>query len=312
MEVLAEGLRFPEGPIALADGSVVLVEIESGHLTRVSADGAVERVAHCGGGPNGAALGPDGRIYVCNNGGFEWHEVPVPGVDQPMLFPGDQPAGYIGGRIQTVDLATGAVEDLYTECDGVPLLGPNDLVFDAHGGFYFTDLGKGHPAAIDRGAIYYAIADGSKITKAAGPMITPNGCGLSPDGSRLYAAETLPGRVWWWQVVAPGVLEGGLTLAGSGGGNFLYATGEYHLYDSLAVEAGGNVVVATLIAGALTVISPEGALVDLVDLPDGDPMTTNVCFGGDDHRTAFVTKSAFGRLYRLDWPRAGLRLNHSG
>ena len=69
---IASGLRFPEGPIAMADGSVVLVEIARGTLSRVTPAGKVEVIAELGGGPNGAALGPDGKVYVCNNGGFNW------------------------------------------------------------------------------------------------------------------------------------------------------------------------------------------------------------------------------------------------
>ena len=66
--------------------------------------------------------------------------------------------------IQRVDLNTGAVSTLYAECDGRPLRGPNDIVFDDKGGFYFTDLGKTRAHDVDRGGIYYALADGSSIT----------------------------------------------------------------------------------------------------------------------------------------------------
>jgi len=107
--VIAQGLRFPEGPIAMPDGSVLLVEIERGTLSRVTPDGRVEVVATPGGGPNGAAIGPDGKVYLCNNGGFEWHELKTGG-----KRPGHQPADYSGGRIERVDLKTGQVEVLYT------------------------------------------------------------------------------------------------------------------------------------------------------------------------------------------------------
>ena len=80
------------------------------------------------------------------------------------------------------------------------------------------------------------------------------------------------------------------------------------LFDSLGVDADGNVVVATLVTGALTVISPGGEVLDQVTL--GDPMVTNVCFGGDDLRTAYATLSGTGRLVSFDWPRPGLRLNY--
>ena len=98
---IASGLMFPEGPVAMPDGSVLLVEIRRGTLSRVTAHGRVEVVADLGGGPNGAAIGPDGRCYVCNNGGFEWHDY------GGVFVPGEQAADYSGGRIEAVDLATG-------------------------------------------------------------------------------------------------------------------------------------------------------------------------------------------------------------
>ena len=175
IRTLAEGLEFPEGPVALGDGSVVVVEIAAGRLTRVMPGGAKTVAARPGGGPNGAAIGPDGKCYVCNNGGFEW--LVEGGRRRPIL----QASDYAGGRIERVDLATGAVECLYRTVGEVPLKGPNDLVFDRHGGFYFSDLGKVRAREMDRGAVYYAKADGSAITEVAFPMVTPNGVGLSPD-----------------------------------------------------------------------------------------------------------------------------------
>ena len=72
MRVIASDLDFPEGPVVLPDGSVLLVEIRAQQLTRVWPDGRKQIVAKIPGGPNGAAIGPDGQCYVCNNGGFGW------------------------------------------------------------------------------------------------------------------------------------------------------------------------------------------------------------------------------------------------
>jgi gluconolactonase len=303
IRTLAEGLEFPEGPVALADGSVLLVEIAAGALTRIGADGTKTVVARPGGGPNGAAIGPDGKCYLCNNGGFEWIRDDA-GHLRPFMIAKD----YAGGRIERVDLATGAVEVLYRACGEVPLKGPNDIVFDAHGGFYFTDLGKVRAREMDRGAVYYAKADGSFITEVAFPMMTPNGIGLSPDGKTLYVAETDAARLWAFAVEAPGVVRkepwpsphGGRILAGMGG---------YQRFDSLAVQGDGRVCVATLINGGVTVISPDGRHVEHHPMPD--PMTTNICFGGPDRKTAYLTLSWSGRLVAVDWPTPGLQLNYT-
>jgi len=301
LEEIATGLRFPEGPVALADGSILVVEVERGTLTRIEADGHKEVVAETGGGPNGAAIGADGKCYLCNNGGFNWHE------DEQGLRPVLQADDYSGGRIERVDLESGHVEVLYTHAGDIALKGPNDIVFDAYGGFWFTDLGKVRVNDQDRGRVFYANADGSSCREAIYPLVTPNGIGLSADGTLLYVAETEPCRLWEFRVSAPGEIHkepwpsphGGRLLAGPGG---------YQRFDSLAVDAGGHVCVATLINGGITMVSADGARVEHVSMPD--LYTTNLCFGGPELRTAYVTLSMGGRLVATEWPRPGLALNY--
>jgi gluconolactonase len=301
MREIATGLRFPEGPIAMADGSVVLVEIARGTLSRVAPDGSVSVVAECGGGPNGSAIGPDGKVYVCNNGGcFEWQEL------MGMTFPGSPPpAAWKGGSIQRVDLDTGAVETLYTESSSGPLRAPNDIVFDTSGGFWFTDHGVRLDRASDRTGLHYAKADGSSCVEVVFPLDAPNGVGLSPDGATLYAAETHTGRVWAWDVPEPGVATGSNPL-GPGGAALLCGLPGFQLFDSLGVDGDGWVCVATLVNGGITAISPDGAQVEHTPTPD--PLTTNICFGGDGLRTAYITLSGTGKLVATDWPRPGLAL----
>lgn len=299
--VIADGLRFPEGPVAMPDGRVLVVEIERGTLTRVHPDGGKEVMAEPGGGPNGAAIGPDGACYLCNNGGFKWHE------DAAGLRPILQADDYSGGRIERVDLTTGAVTVLYTHCNGVPLRGPNDIVFDAHGGFWFTDLGKVRDHDMDRGRVYYARADGSHIVQAAFPFFAPNGIGLSPDGGTLYVAETPTARVWAFELSKPGEIAK-RPWPSPNGGWLLTGSATYQTFDSLAVDAEGNVCVATLMNGGITVISPDGSRVE--HLPFPDIYTTNICFGGEGLRTAYLTLSSTGRLIETRWPTAGLALNY--
>ena len=294
---VATGLRFPEGPVAMADGSIVLVEIEQGRITRVRPDGAKDVIATPGGGPNGLAIGPDGKLYCCNNGGFVYHE------NNGLLAPGGQPDDYSGGRIERIDLATGTMEVLYRDGDfGCSLRGPNDIVFDDAGGFWFTDHGKTRERERDRTGIFYARADGSLLKEVIFPSENPNGVGLSPDGKRLYVAETFTCRLMAFDVTGPGEIASpsGMPLYRPAGGKW---------FDSLGVEECGNICVATIGECGISVISPTGELVEFV--ATDDIFTTNICWGGDDMCDAYVTCSGTGRLVKTRWPRPGLRLHYS-
>src|SRR5207237_266567 len=156
LKQIASGLRFPEGPVAMSDGSVVLVEIER--------------------------------------------------------------------------------ETLYDSCDWMKLRGPNDLVFDDAGGFWFTDLGKTRDRDMDRGAVYYAKADGSLIKEAIFPLERPNGIGLSPDERTLYVVETPTARCWAFKLSAPGQIESANGPYRGEKGTVITGLGGYQMFDSLAVD----------------------------------------------------------------------------
>ncbi len=296
---VANGLRFPEGPVAMPDGSVILVEIEAGRITRIRPDGSEETVATPGGGPNGLAIGPDGKLYCCNNGGFRYTE------RDGYLTPHGQPDDYSGGRIERIDLATGVVEVLYRDGDhGCTLRGPNDIVFDRHGGFWFTDHGKTRERTRDVTGIFYAKADGSSLKEVIFPSENPNGIGLSPDGDTLYAAETFTCRLQAFRITAPG--EVNQTAGPAGPAIPLHRPAGFKWFDSLGVEEGGNICVATIGESGITVVSPAGEPVEFVPTPD--VFTTNICWGGADRRTAYITLSGSGRLVSCRWPRPGLAL----
>ena len=305
-ELIADGLRFPEAPVVMPDGSVIVTEIAAGRITRCWPGGRRQVVAATGGGRNGLAIGPDGALYCCNNGGFNWNEV------NGYLAPHGIASDYSGGRIERVDLDTGAVQTLYKSGDhGVTLRGPNDIVFDTSraggGGFWFTDHGKVDYAARchDIVGIFYAHADGRFIEEVIFPSNNPNGIGLSPDGKTLYAAETYTCRLMAFNVIAPGKVDG---AAGPGGpGIPVYRPAGYKFFDSLAVEASGNICVATIGECGISVVSPDGTLVDFV--VTDDVFTTNIAFGGADMRDAYITLSGSGRLVKMRWPRPGLVLD---
>jgi gluconolactonase len=302
LRTIATGLRFPEGPVAMADGSVIVTEIAAGRITRCRPDGTTEVVAETGGGPNGAAIGADGALYVTNNGGcFDWHE------RMGLTFPGSPPpASYPGhGCLQRVDLDTGEVTVVHESCDGRPLRAPNDLVVDASGGIWFTDHGVRSERTSDRTGVYWSSPDGSEIREVAFPLDAPNGIGLSPADDKLYVAETHTGRLWSWAVGGPGQLSAENPL-GPGGADLIGDPGGYKLFDSLAVDGEGWVCVATLgFTPGVTAFSPDGSQVEHVATQD--PLTTNICFGADG--TAYVTLSGTGQLIAFDWHRKPGRLH---
>jgi len=285
----------------MEDGSILVVEMRGKTLTRVQPNGDKRVVAELAGGPNGAAIGPDGRCYICNNGGFEFSPV------GSTLLPGIAPADYAGGWIEAVNLETGQTEVIYRTCGDIELRGPNDLVFDQHGGFWFTDMGKIMARQRDRGAVFYARIDGSFIRQVIFPLDGPNGIGLSPDDCTLYVAESWTGRVWSYDITGPGQIrkfdgpmpwERGRLLAGMTG---------YSMLDSLAVDRAGNVCVADIPYGGISVISRDGERIEQHAMPDA--FVTNICFGGPELRTAYVTLSSTGQLVSMPWPRGGLPLH---
>jgi len=297
-ELIAEGLLFPEGPVAMADGSVLVVEIARKTITRIAADGTKAIVANVGGGPNGAAIGPDGALYICNNGGAfkfpeNWEE------SGRMLVP-DR---YDGGSIQRLDLATGDVSTVYDSCDGKPLNAPNDIVFDSAGGFWFTCFGFSDGENRRLGGLYYGRADGSHIVRVRGEQISPNGVGLSPEGKTVYWADSMLQKLWALDLAGPGEAppeEGHLS------GRVVAALPGLQWFDSLAVEDSGRICVATLFSGAISTVDPATGAVEQRSFPD--PIVTNIAFGGSDMRDAWITCSSTGRLYKCRWPRPGLKL----
>lgn len=337
MELMVSGLKYPEGPIHCKDGSIILVEIMGQQLSVVPPEGgSSKRLAAMPGGPNGAAAGPDGYVYVCNNGGFEW--TPIPNAEKPILWiGGNQPHDYIGGNLQKVNPGTGDVTDLYKACTErefppgtaaaawsppFPLRGPDDLVIDAEGGIWFTDYGKQRIHDKDITAVYYATSDGKSIRQMIYPLNSPNGIGLSPCGKKLYVALTFERKILRYDIPEPGVIDPNKNTID---GSYLLAAdfAGQSVLDSMALDAEGNVYVATMLPegnnplsnGGISIVSPDGK-VDFVQLDLGDglpaPLPSNICFGGKDMKTAYVTCGASGHLLKMPASIPGHELNFNG
>lgn len=337
-ELITDQLAYPEGPVYLKDGNILLVDIKNQTLEKVSPQGEVTTVAHIPGGPNGLAIGPDGNAYVCNCGGFQWLPIPIPPTKQTLFIGGDQPENYQGGSLDKVNLSTGQIETLYKSCnkkrqlnfqtmqweitevaEAIQLKGPDDLVFDELGNIWFTDWGKTKGNKRDITGIFYAKADGSDIIEMISPLNAPNGIALSPKGDRLYTVETYTGNVLYWELSAPGKIAANpKTLDGT---YCLHGFSGQAIFDSMAVDSEGNLYIATMLPegndpatnGGISVISPQGELLAYTEIkrPDGKfaPLPSNICFGGDDNKTAFITLGASGGLVKTQANIAGLTLH---
>jgi len=306
-KLIADDLWFPEGPIWLTDESWLVVEIRRQTLTRISSNGNKAIVANLGGGPNGAAMGPDGHCYVTNNGGLDFRQR----ADGAWVNHG-QPDSYQSGRIERVNIETGQFDVLYDHIDGKRIRGANDLVFDSFGGFYFTDPGKTRATDSDRGTVFYAKADGSGGWPVIFPISRPNGIGLSPDGGTLYVAETETARLWAWDLIGPGEVKTPPNASHTSphGGKLIHLSPVYARFDSLGVQENGAVCVANLDRGGISVCPVNGEPSTFISI-DGDTHTTNICWGSHNMQKAYITQSYAGRLVEVDWPTPGLKLNYT-
>ena len=206
LQEITSGLEFPEGPIAMKRRQRARLRDRrrADHARRArtarrtwwpSAEAA--RTAR--------AIGPDGKLYVSNNGG-SFRYMDMGGLDFPHQPP---PESWNGGRIERIDIETGEVDVLYEECDGLPLRGP-----ERHRLRCARRVLVHRPRRQARAGRATAPASTTRsrrlgIREAIFPMDAPNGIGLSPDGSRLYVAETFANTCWWWKVTGPRRGRGG-------------------------------------------------------------------------------------------------------
>ena len=278
--LVADGLLFPEGPAFDRRGNLYVAEIQGGQVSRIAPDGSVSVFARPGGGPNGANFGPDGNLYVCNNGGF-----PQEGVERI-------------GRVERIT-PSGEVAVLISEIDGEPLASPNDLGFDEHGNFYFTDPVWGNPELTSSPPGHVCFSDlNGKARRLHTGFQFPNGVGVSPDGRTLVVCESITARLHAFDILEPGVLSEPREFGDTGLGS---------IPDGLAFDEAGNVLVCGHRTGKIHVFGPQGGP-RLTTLEFEDPELTNVCFGGPEFRTLYVTESGKGRVVSVDWERPGMVL----
>jgi gluconolactonase len=272
-QIVASGLGFPEGPV-WHDGSVYFTEIVGGRISRLTPQGDVEKVADTGGGPNGATLGPDGALWVTQNGGMGSGGRGTPGIQRVTLD-------------GTVTLAV-------SELGGITLEGPNDLAFGPDGRLYFTDpRGAADPEHNDKPGRLFAFdigsGDGELIAEVGN--VFPNGIAFDAAGSLLWT-ESFSRRVMRLVDGAP---------------ELVVQLPDRHMPDGMCFGADGKLYVASTYAHCVSVVDLSSGTAEIIErLMCGDGMPTNCCFAGT---SLYVTESRRHTLYRFDVGVEGLALH---
>jgi gluconolactonase len=274
--MLADGLGFPEGPVVMGDGRIVFCDGNTGELL-VYADGKVATFAPTGGSPWGALLGTDGALYVTQGGN-------VPGSGDTSAVSGIQ-------RVQP----DGSVELLCSQVAGYELYAPNDLAFGPDGRLYFTESGVEQDFRFDvraPGRLFAVDSSGDGEMLLERPNVYPNGIAFDAQ-HRLYWSESAEHRVCR--------LDDGEAVT------FCQLT-DQHVPDGFAIAADGRFFVATTISGGITVISPEGEVLEEIDL--GEHVTNCIFDGPTLWATATRTpeleaSERTGSLWRVETDASG-------
>lgn len=266
ISVVAEDLGFTEGPVCLPDGRVALTSISRGEVHLVAPGGGVESIT-TGGGPNGLTLGPDGTLYVAQNGGI-WGA------------PGPAPAGVQvirDGRVDYLVDGLGAPNDLMVGPDGRLWVTDTVAAFP-WGEFHLARPGKVHAIDLGTGALETVLADG--------PVFT-NGLAFTEDADWLLVSATVPRQVVAYRLTHAGLGPAEVLLTFDDGGP-----------DGMAADGHGRYWVALTTADKLAKIDLNSGVVDTVDLPPGS-LPTNVC---RDHAGTglYVTAGLAGALLHLE------------
>ncbi len=286
--IFASGLSVPEGPVLLPDGSWLCVEMgpDRGCVTHLSPDGQTKRVIAKTGRPNGLAVDKDGFIWVAESA-------------TPSLL-----------RL-TMD---GEVEVFLTECDGEPFLFPNDLAFGPDGALYMTDSGilfeefapggKVRPDYMDvypDGRVYRIDVQTREVKKLDTGIRFTNGIAFGPDDN-LYVNETLTGMVYRYQ------WKDGEVGEREDFGNVVDPEGPEGIKgpDGMKFGANGHLYVTVITQGDVTVLGPDGAVVERIKTEGNFP--TNLVFGPPGSKKIYVTEDQRGTIEVFDVDTDGLPL----
>jgi gluconolactonase len=266
VEKLAEGFRFTEGPAVDKAGNVYFTDQPNDVILKWSVDDELSTFGTNMGRANGLYFDREGNLLSCSD---------------------------LDNEIWQIDM-NGRHTVLVSDYDGKKLNGPNDLWIRPDGGIYFTDplyardYWTRSPEMQQAGeGVYYLSSDRKRLIKVADDLEKPNGIIGTPDGKRLYVADIKANKTYVFDIRPDGALSGKSLFAPLGS-------------DGMTIDREGNVY---LTGRGVTVFNSGGA--QIAHIPVDANWTANVCFGGRDMKTLFITASQY--LYRIRMNVEGVR-----
>ena len=251
LQKLADTFEFTEGPAADADGNVFFTDQPNDRILKWSADGKLTTWMEPCGRSNGLCFDAKGNLLACADERNELWSIDA-------------------NKKPTV---------LVKEYQGKLLNGPNDVWMRLDGGIYFTDpyykrpYWKRGPIEQDKQCVYYLPPDRSKLIRVVEDFKQPNGIIGTPDGKLLYIADIGDSKTYSYRIEADGTLSGKKLFCELGS-------------DGMTIDDEGNVY---LTGKGVSVFDKDGKKIQQIDV--NEPWTANVCFGGKDRRTLFITAS---------------------
>ena len=250
VEKLAGGFKFTEGPAPDADGNVYFTDQPNDKILKWSTDGKLTTFMEPCGRSNGLSFDKNGTLWACADEKNELWKIDVKTKEKTVVVKD------FGGKL---------------------LNGPNDIWVRDDGSAFFSDpfykrpYWKRGPIEQDKQAVYFVSADGKLSCADAGDIKQPNGIIGTPDGKTLYVADIGAGKTYQYDVEKDGALKNRKLFCSQGS-------------DGMTIDEAGNVYFT--LGKAVTIYDKGGKKVTAIDVPEG---TTNVCFGGKDMKTLFIT-----------------------
>ncbi|MDR1646295.1 MAG: SMP-30/gluconolactonase/LRE family protein [Tannerellaceae bacterium] len=267
VEKLAEGFSFTEGPAVDNQGNVYFTDQPNNRIHIWSVDGKLSTFHESPGRANGLYFDKQNRLVSCS--------------DQD-------------NEIWRFDATNGSYTVLVTDFNGKKLNGPNDLWIHPNGGIYFTDplyarnYWTRSPEMQQEGQyLYYLTPDHKNVKRIDTDFGQPNGIIGSPDGKLLYVADIRARKTYAYDVQPDGSLTNRRLFTSMGS-------------DGMTMDEKGNIY---LTGRGVTVFNPTGEQIG--QIPVEANWTANVCFGGKDMQTLFITASQY--LYSLRMNVKGIR-----